>query len=440
MKIHSTHPRISGQTPGSGSAFRLLAICGAVALCVTAGSSSHAQSGLFGGSENRPTSGSPSSGSVRQGLFTHGNEDFRIVSTAAYRTAADVGTTEANSIAQVGHGSCSSCGTSCGGSCGAGGGGSCGAGGCGVFSACGACGGNCGEFCNYTVNPCESCNPYWYASFDALYMERDGDSNFTLSRFHVLSEFDYEWAGRVTIGCVPNCVEGCELSYTGNLRWDRFGLANSFIGGLDSLLIPGTGLTAANLSAFSDADFQAQTYTSEFWSIEANETCMGWDIAKLLIGVRYVEFDEDYNFFSRRGTDLGLLRSGVENQMLGAQVGMDLLYPVRVNTYTDFRTRAGVYANQSENRFTLLNGGFAQVVNSDDRTEAAGMFEVGGGLRYQLGEILSVRVGAELWYLAGVATANGQFSNVIFPLSGSQTDRGSDVLISGFTFGSELRF
>ncbi len=44
----------------------------------------------------------------------------------------------------------------------------------------------------------------------------------------------------------------------------------------------------------------------------------------------------------------------------------------------------------------------------------AGVFEVGSGIRYQLGQMLSVRAGVELWYLDGMATAQINSSTTSF--------------------------
>lgn len=272
-------------------------------------------------------------------------------------------------------------------------------------------------------------------------MERDGDEGFTLSPNFLMSNFDQEWAGRVTIGSVPDCVNGYEISYTGHFEWDRFGLARDFGFGLGTLLTAGDPLTPANLTAFSNATEQTQTYSAEYWSVEANKTLMGWDVAKLLVGVRYIEYDEEFNYFSQNATDVGLLRSAVDNQMYGLQGGMDLLYPVSKIGYTDFRTRVGAFINSVDSDFLVFNAGFPQVGNFDDSTDIAGLIEIGGGVRYQLGQMLSIRAGGELWYLLGMATSAHQFrTNVISPSTGRSVRTNDEVLIAGFTIGAEFKY
>ena len=139
MKIHSTHQNISSPTPNGRQAHRLLAFCGAVALCVAMCTNAEAQSHLYSELNRAPAAEIESPSMVRNGLFTHGSDNYRVVQPAAFRTATDVGTTEPGSIAQVGFGACGSCGTGCGGTCGG-------------HSACGSCGTRCGLENGLTVH------------------------------------------------------------------------------------------------------------------------------------------------------------------------------------------------------------------------------------------------------------------------------------------------
>lgn len=272
-------------------------------------------------------------------------------------------------------------------------------------------------------------------------MERDGDENFSLSPNFRMNGFDDEYGGRITIGRVPDCVHGYEISYTGQFEWDMAGSASDPGAGIGTFLAAGAPLAPANLSAFSNATFQSQSYQAKYWSAEANKTLMGWDMAKLLLGVRYIEYDEEFNYLSQNATAAGLVRSDVDNQMYGVQVGMDLLYPISKHGYTDFRTRLGAFVNSADSGLQVFNAGFAQVGNFDDTTDIAGVFEVGGGVRYQLGQMLSLRAGAELWYLSGMATSAHQFrTNVISPTSGSRVRANDDILITGVSVGAQLKY
>ena len=211
---------------------------------------------------------------------------------------------------------------------------------------------------------------------------------------------------------------------------------------------------------------------TDYYSIDASKTYNGWEVAKLLIGGRYIDYSEDYNYAgtmvttteqfpfgvappASTVTDTENIQelSSVENRLVGLQVGMDLLYPIGRFAYTDMRFRAGAYANFAESDFaqqnvrtvaTVDSSGATPVTdrtdvinssNSDDDVDIAGLFEFGSGIRYQVGELLSFRVGAEIWYLTNVASAT---DNVINPSGQIIIDE--DIFFAGLSFGSELRW
>ena len=330
-----------------------------------------------------------------------------------------------------------SCGTSCGGTCDAYTSTSCGS--CGT-----SCGGSCGgrnDFCNIGGGDvCAPCTPYRYATVEAIYLDHDGASNFSSSPNFALNGLGDDYGSRITVGWVPDCVHGCEISYIGPFDFDASASLSNPAGGIGTFLNPGLPVAASDLSTFSNATSQAQTYSAEYWSIEANKTLMGWDVAKLLFGARYINYDEEYNYFSQSASGAGLLRSTTENQLFGLQVGMDLLYPVCRHGYADFRGRIGGFANFADSDVGISNAGSSVLRNISDDTEIAGLIEIGSGFRYQVGELLSLRAGVEIWYLTGVASANDQFSGPIRPGTGLQTDTDDDVLFTGISVGGELRY
>jgi hypothetical protein len=285
------------------------------------------------------------------------------------------------------------------------------------------------------------CDPYSYASIEGLYMRRDGDEGFSLSPNFRLNQFGYEWAPRITMGAVPDCSHGYESSFTGILRWDL--LASTPVGtNFTTVLTPGLPVPAASLSSFNDATFQSQIYNAEFYSIEGSRTLIGWQVAKVLYGFRYIDYQEDYNYFSTSTAtgNSGLLTSNVNNRLFGAQIGLDLLYPVSCFAYAEFRGRAGAFLNFAENDFTIQNNGNFVLANFDEDSEFAGFFELGSGYRYQLGEALTVRGGVEFWYLTGVATAINQVAGVVTPATGARVNADDDIFFLGLSVGAELKF
>lgn len=415
MTIHSTHLSVSGTWPSKCQARRLLSFCGAVVLCIMMSANAAAQSRAFAGFPG-PQSGS--SNTVRNGLFVAGGETYQVVDTAAYQTAADVGRPESGSVAQVGfQGSCRACGTACGGRCG------------GSYGAC-------GEFPN-PCNPC--CTPFLYGSVEALFIELDEDLRHAAREID-MGELGFEWGTRITIGSVSDCFRGCEVGFTGPLQWDVSRTAVDPGFGLGTLLTPGNPVDPSELSAFSNADVQSLSLTADYWSLEFNRTVVGWEVAKLLAGVRYISYEEQLAYYSQNISEAGLLFTDVDNRLFGLQVGLDLLYPICKHAYTDFRSRLGGFINSANSNFFLDNAGSRVVRSAGEETDISVMLEVGTGLRYQLGQMLSIRSGIELWYLSGVAGASGQVPFRITPTTGRSMEVSDDLFLVGFSLGAELKY
>tara|TARA_R110002073_G_scaffold176633_7_gene334366 strand:+ start:442 stop:1752 length:1311 start_codon:yes stop_codon:yes gene_type:complete len=436
MKIHSILKHFSS------TAARNLAVCGLLAGTLTA-SDVYADPGLRSVFD-RPAA---STSGAAPKSFIHGDQAFRVVNASGYQSGAG-----SNQVATVGHlpesaaegsviqTSCHSCGTSCGGACGssygggfAGGYGGGFAGGYGDYSAMNLNGeyGSCGV----------ACKPYWYIRGEAVYMELNSSDRSTFSRNFALDEFDFEFAPRITVGSVPDCVHGWEASFVGPLEWDMAASLANPAGGINTLLAPGAPIVAADLSTFNDSVFQSQDYHAEYWSFEANKTLVGWEVAKILFGARYIDYDELYNYNSQdAGGNRGLLRSDVENSLFGLQVGMDLLYPVSCHGSIDFRGRAGGYLNFAESDTRLFNAGSTVVAAIDEDTELAGVFEVGAGYSYALGEMLTLRAGFEVWYIAGLATATDQISPVVTTNFGRSIQMDDDIFVTGLTGSAQFKF
>ncbi len=443
----------------------LVAFCVATMTTVGIGSTANAQTGglMQYLTQPRGSNAQTAQQATRQGSISNGGQNFRVVSasTANVRTAADSNRPASSvqkaggandtqlrgpigsaiqgqaTVQQTSYGSgCTSCPT---GQCGSACGGSCNSGSCG--GSVGGFSGGAGGYVSGGGWGCGSCQPYQFASVEALYMERRGDNRFTLADDFGMSGFDFEWGTRITIGSVPDCVHGCEFTLVTPMEWDMTGSLVDAGAGINTLLSTGGSLVPADLSAFNNATGQRQTYAAEYWSLEGNKTLIGWDVAKLLIGARYIDYDEDYGYTTRNNAgQTGVIRSSTDNQLFGAQIGMDLLYPVARHLYTDLRARAGAYLNFADADINIVNNGSTIIRNGDEDEEIAGMFELGMGLRYNLGQALSVRGGTELWYLTGVATVPDQYNGVVTQNTGRNIRMDEDIFFYGLSFGAELRY
>lgn len=332
--------------------------------------------------------------------FQYGGSNYQTVTPSAVPTAASGG---GKFISPMSTGSCATgnCGSS-----------SCGTGNCapgtelaGVYGRRYDLGGNSrlgmgGNVCGPT------CDPYVYASVEMLYLRHHQASGFVTGTSSSFSDFDFEFGSRITVGALPDCRNGYEFSFTGPLEWDT-----------DN----GLGSGVANY----------QRLEAEYLSFELNRTLVGWDIVKLLYGVRYARYEETYTY---RDNANSLLVSAPDNDLFGVQIGADMTYPLTCRAWADLRTRAGVFANFAEHRG--MSG------NKFDDEEVAGIFELGGGVRYYLTNNFHVRGGAELMYIANVASGVDQLNlnPAAISVINSKTRIDDNVFLYGFSVGAELKF
>jgi len=434
--------------------FRFVAV--AAALMVSPGL---AQSPNTGGEASTLSGTNPT---VSGGMLMTDAGPVPVVSSAGFRNAGDSDSSSTVALAcfgdrliggggrgDCGQSNCGSCQGACNGSCG----GTCGGATMGNLpgvygSSCSTCGpgvngiygGNGGY--GMMSSECPTCDPFCYVTAEALAMRPVGSGGFSLSPQFAMEDYEYEWAPRITIGSVPDCRHGCEFVFTGLFEWDRFGsvIGNNNIQtflssgnltfvdleafGFSPILLPQVfpgvpnpaigpnGLVLADPTDLADA--QSQRLDTEYWSAEFNRTLFIWEHAKILLGGRYINFDEDFLLTSTNNGLFGRLASATENNLYGIQAGADILYPICCNGYFDFRGRAGIFINDAN--YNLLvstsNGGDVAAASGSDE-EIAGFFEIGAGLRWQITDVISLRGGVEYWYLDGVATATDQISPVV---------------------------
>lgn len=290
------------------------------------------------------------------------------------------------------------------------------------------------------ANPCNAgCDVSFYVNAESLWLDRTGDDFFSLSRNTFLPEFDYEWGGRYSAGQLLDCVNGWEGVYVGPFDWTR-GLAISGAGNLQSNLRAFNGYTSADIDTFNNADLHSQQWRSEMQSFEANRRWFTWDVLSTMIGVRYIDYEENYAFFSSSAQGVGLQRERVTNQMAGLQVGADMVYPMSLRANMGFRGKAGVYGNFQERRAFLNNAGTTLINAADGETTWGGQLEIGILANYHIVPSIRVTAGYEFWWLANMATIPGQGPSLITPATGTTVFDGEDVILHGGSLGAQILF
>lgn len=278
-----------------------------------------------------------------------------------------------------------------------------------------------------------------YASAEALWMRRGGDKYFSLSQNSYMPDFDYELGGRFTVGRLFNSVDGWEGVYTGPFKWNRQSIVDG-AGNLQSRLVANGGYTPAEINTFNNANRHIQAWESKLNSFELNRRWWSWDVLSTLIGVRYVDYNEDYVFQSITGGGVGTYRNQVKNRMAGAQIGADLLYPVSLRTNMGFRGKAGVYANFDETSVHLQNGATTILNSGDNSVDLAGLIEMGVFANYQVVPSVRLTAGYEFWYMPGAVTLPGQNPQIINPSTGTRVENDDEVILHGGSVGVQVLF
>jgi hypothetical protein len=292
-------------------------------------------------------------------------------------------------------------------------------------------------------NPCSSpgCDVSWYVGFEALALRREGDDNFTMSRFNRMDEFDYELGrigGRVTAGRLFDCHNGVEMVYTGPFEWQR---SSDVSGVLQSNFVPSGDYTLASINTFNGADRHVQTYQAKFSSIEMNRTWWTWDVLQTLVGLRYISYEEDYALSTARGgVGAGLFQSAVNNSAIGPQIGAQLIRAASLRLNYGLKGKLGILANFNDSTTFMSNAGTLLLNAEDQSVDVAGIFEMGAFATYQIVPSVRLTAGYEFNYLPRFATVPGQDIATVNLNSGTEVQSDTDIFLHGGSFGVQILY
>ncbi len=283
------------------------------------------------------------------------------------------------------------------------------------------------------------CDVSWYANYDALWLRRSNDKYFSLSNNSYMPDFNYDFGGRYTVGSLLDCVNGWEAVYAGPFDWRRSSTIPG-MGNLQSRLVPDGTLPAPVLDTFDNANQHTQFWRSRLNSFEINRRWWTWDVLSTMIGMRYVDYQEDYVFLSESARGLGTYRNRTRNRMAGAQIGGDLLYPASLRANFGFRGKAGVYANFDDTSALVQNGATTVVNAGDNSVDVAGLIEMGVFANYQVVPSVRLTAGYEFWYMPGIATIPGQNPRLISPNTATQVNNDNELFLHGGSVGAQILF
>jgi len=285
------------------------------------------------------------------------------------------------------------------------------------------------------------CPPSWYVQGEALHFNNEGRSAATLSTAYALPAPDYETGFRITVGRRWDCAEALEASYVGPFEWAVSGAATGYPL-YSRFAVPGGDV---DVSAFNQAESHYQSYTTTFHSVELNERYFDWDTMSCMIGLRYMNLGEDYLFNSQRPdppADQGFFGLHTNNHLLGPQCGLDVIHPIGASDRLSImaRTKLGIYANFADGDVQLVNAGVQELNTSDDEVAFAFQGELGVRANLRLTRRLSAYCGYEVWYLYGLALADGQTMSPLSQATGTDLDTEGDTWFHGVTLGGQLNW
>jgi hypothetical protein len=269
----------------------------------------------------------------------------------------------------------------------------------------------------------EDCRQY-YGGYEAVWLRREGDQAFSLSRGNFFRDWGYDFGHRITIGQMFDCTDGVELVYT-----------------LQSVLTGGLGYGPAQVSGFNNAVQHVQFHQSRLQMVEANRKWFAWDIMSTSIGISAIDYDEDYGFDSTlQNGNRSSFRTSTRNFLVGLHVGGDVMRPVSQRLAIGSRSRLGVYANFNEGRMAMVNEG-ATIINARrEDTDIAGVVNLGGVARYRILPRVVATCGYEMLYIAGVATASNQRYVPVNPGTGTRYSASDTIFFHGGTAGLEISY
>jgi hypothetical protein len=285
------------------------------------------------------------------------------------------------------------------------------------------------------------CRMGWYGTAEAMWMMRENEDNFSLSRQYRLGGFDYDEGTRFTLGRKTSCSEGWEVGYVGPFEWVTAGSSNVTIAPNASALFTSGGIASSTLDPFNDSQFHSQYYRSEIQSVELNRRLWAWDVFSFIYGVRVIDFEEDLEFrgIGNNGVS-GLLSQQMDNQLVGFQVGGDWMYPLSQRLLIGQRGRLAGFGNFYDGSVLVTNGNSVVAGGSADDQRFAGMIEYGVRSSYRIYRNLYATAGYEFWYIYGVGLASDQPITNVNPAMGTNFYADDDVFLHGGSVGLELWF
>ena len=277
-----------------------------------------------------------------------------------------------------------------------------------------------------------------YAIFDFLYFNRAGGE---ASAFNANpgNDFDGGFGTRITLGRRQDAASGREFSYFGVYDIDAGGTTTDPLARIQpQFTTGGTFLNPGDISGFFNTTTLTEESETFFHSIEYNRVRWGWDVVKVLAGIRYIYLEDNYNAQTQAlGGQTAALDVEAYNNLIGPQIGGELFYDVGYRWSLSGFAKVAWLLNTSRAELSVVNNGFESLDIGDTDTSGAFLLDLGITGHYQLSSRARFRLGYNLLFIDGVSTSEDAIPLTFSPLLDPSTGD-DEVFFHGLSLGLEF--
>lgn len=317
------------------------------------------------------------------------------------------------------------------------------------------------ETCRLWPPATNGCPPTWYARAEMLALYRaDADTYdfatlgpggpVALSTSDWRSEFS---AGvRAVIGRTLGSWYRIEASYFGSHSWDDLAAVRNLDpndqGGVGNLYSPFShfgdpaGLLGYDYNEFASIRFSSRLNNGELNLRRRALMRPGRYEASFLIGARYLQIDETFEYTTQSSTPgPGLMTQqlalGTDNSLIGVQVGLLSQFLMQPKCWIDFEMKGGIYANEAglDRTYSVSVAGRQplQVRGVDERDRTSFVGDLSLQFNYQFAPSWTFFAGYNALWVTGVATGPRNFlaDAMTLELGPTIVDHGGELVYHG---------
>jgi len=319
-----------------------------------------------------------------------------------------------------------------------------------------ACAPVCEEVCCCpcpTFGPC-ACSD-WYGGAEAVYLKRNRPQNHSLSFLDNQDaiifdtddlEFDHEWGYRITLGHRANECTAYEFSFLNLTSWNGQGQVFTPDPGNPQLDPYWGSQVDVPTDSFDDSFAHYASYDSNLRDVEINGRHFIDCNTSWLVGFRYINLNEDFNFLSldnASGSRIAAYNIDTSNDLFGIQVGYAKQWCCGCRFSFGAYGKAGVFYNNVDSNSHIVNVTSSGLDRDERRHTSEETFStiVDLGLMgtYCVTDHCRLRAGYMVVFLNNLALAPEQLDDAPnqYTLTGNVSDNGS-LIYQGPTAGLDI--